>query len=1020
MLPLLLLTTAWAGDGAIVGYAFVELTGSPLGQVEVTAEAPDAPPVRAITNPDGRFELTLPEGLWTVRFAPQDLKGGAIDEVRVAEAQVTEMLVTFFPDALPRADVQAPVGDVREELAPDTVLAPVTGTITGPDGEPVSEARIFVRGFAVDASSDTDGTFALELPPGEHELTVLRTGYATTTVPVAIGPGESKVAVDVVMDEASSSLDDMVVLAPYVEGSVASLLDERRESTTVQDVLGAEQMSRAGDSDAASALSRVTGITIVGGKYVYVRGLGDRYSSSLMNGAMLPSPEPERRVVPLDLFPSSILESVVVQKSYSPDMPGEFGGGVVQLRTRRAPTSLVANVSVSGAYRKGTTFQQGLDDPGGPTDWLGFDGGYRDLPQSIVDASANSPLEETDIFSPERGYTAEELEAFGEALDPTRWEPTTRTLPIDRGLSMSLGHGIEREDWNFGALGALTWNNDWQRLEFDRTYYLVGAGSKLEPQHQYHFNQATNEVTLGGFFTTGLEVKDQSIRYTGMVNRSTDSTARIYEGYNRDVGDDIRITRLRFVERQLAYHQLLGHHGLFDLGEADWRFVRADAARSEPDRRETRYDYEKATDNWLLSDRPEGNGIFDSDLADRSTELGADLTAFLRLREDEVPGQVKIGAVRVDRERAVDTRRYKYFHKGPNSRDPDILALPADQVFVPENIGSDGFQFEEFTRQTDNYTASQQIRAFYAMAEVPVLRWLRLMGGVRNETSSQTVSTFELFNPDAVPVDANLSTEDWLPAASLTVTPLEPLQIRLGYGKTVSRPDFRELSPATFNDVTGGRLTFGNPDLKRATIDHVDLRFDWFLGPGELLSLSLFRKTFTDPIETIVVVSAQQSVTWANASSATNDGVEVEFRKDLPLNLYTAGNVALVRSQIDLGGAGGIQTNAERALQGQSPYVVNVQAGWDHPDRGDRITLLYNVAGRRIVEVGAQGAPDTYELPVSRLDAVARKDIGRGFNATVKGSNLLNPAARTLQGTQEVDAIRSGWKVGLSVGWGVE
>lgn len=1018
MLPFLLLTTAWAGDGAIVGYAFVEGTGAPLPDVAIRAEMEGLEPVRTTSDRDGRFELVLPEGVWTVRFTPESLKGGSGQDIGVVESQVTEVLATFFPDVPPRVYVQEPVEPVRQEVDEDAVLVPVTGTLTGPDGETVSEARLFVRGLAVDATSDTDGTFALELPAGEHELTVLRTGYATTTVPVTVG--DDPVELDVALSASTNALDEMVVLAPYLEGSVAGLLDERRESTSVQDVLGAEQMSRAGDSDAASALSRVTGITIVDGKYVFVRGLGDRYSSSLMNGANLPSPEPERRVVPLDLFPSSILESVVVQKSYSPDMPGEFGGGVVQLRTRKPPTGLVANASVSGAYRHGTTFQTGLQDPPGPTDWLGFDGGYRDLPQSIVDASANTPLEETDIFSPDRGYTSDELEAFGEAVDPTRWTPTSRTLPIDRGLSLSLGHGFETEDWTAGALGAVSWGNSWQKNVFDRVYFGQGANNVLEPQNSYAFDQATNEVTLAGFLTGGVGFREQNLRYTGMVNRSTDRTARLYEGYNGDVDGIIRISRLRFVERQLAYHQLLGHHGLFELGEADWRVVRADATRSEPDRRETRYDYEANTDNWLLSDRPEGNGIFDSELFDQTTELAADLKAFLRLREDEVPGKIQVGALRLDRDRGVDTRRYKYFHKGPLSRDPEVLSQEARDIFVPDNIGGDGFQFEEFTRQTDNYTAGQQIRALYAMAEVPVLRWLRVMGGVRQESSTQTVSTFELFNPDAQPVDATLATNDLLPAASLTVTPLEPLQVRLGYAKTVSRPDFRELSPATFNDVTGGRLTFGNPELKRATIDHFDLRLDWFLGPGELLSFSLFRKQFTDPVETIVVVSAQQSVTWSNAASATNDGVEVEFRKELPANFYSAGNLALIRSQIDLGGAGGIQTNAERALQGQSPYTLNAQVGWDHPDRGDRFTVLFNTVGPRIVEVGAAGAPDIYERPVSYLDAVARKDLGRNFNLGLKATNLLNMAVRTEQGDAEVDAIRDGWRAQLSLGWGVQ
>ena len=1011
-----LLAAAFAADGTLVGYTFAEGSGAPVpGTVITVAEQ------QLASDADGRFELDLPEGRWEVRLVPPPdtgLRGGRLLDVGIVASEVTEALITFTPDADPVARVAEPSMGSSAPIDTEAPDGTIEGRVVDDSGAPVAAARLFVRGVDVQGISDDEGGYALTLPAGSHEITVLRAGYATTTIAVEVPP-EAVAQQDLVLPPASTSLADVVITAPYIEGSVASLMDERRASTAVADVLGAEQMSRSGDGDAAAALSRVTGITVVGGKYVYVRGLGDRYSSALLNGSFMPSPEPERRVVPLDLFPSSILESVVVQKSFSPDMPGEFGGGVVQLRTRRPPTGPVASIGLSGAYRHRTTFRQGLDYQGGPTDWLGFDGGYRDLPDSIVDASADKAIAEADRFFPERGYSPEELERFGEDL-PNRWNTQQRSLPPDVGASLTLGHGHQAGDLLFGGLAALTFGNEWKRLQFDRSYYIVGANDELELQNQYAFDQATNEVTLGGFLTGGVELRDQSVRYTGMINRSTDDAARVYEGLNRDVGDDIRITRLRFVERQLGWHQVLGQHGVFDAAQVDWRIVTARATRDEPDRRETRYDYEAGLGTWLLSDRPEGNGVFTSDLLDTSLELGGDLTVFLPplWPEREVDrGFVKVGAVRVTRDRVVDTRRYKFFHKGELSRDETILQQDPESIFVPANIGSDGFQFEEFTRQTDNYTASQDLLAAYAMAEVPLTPWARIMGGARVEASDQQVSTFELFNPDAVPVPASLVTTDVLPAASLTLSPLDDAQIRFSYGKTVSRPDFRELSPATFNDVTGGRLTFGNENLTRATIDHLDLRFDYFLGPGEVLSLSLFRKRFTDPIETIVVVSAQQSVTWANATAATNDGVELEYRKELPYNLYSAGNLAFVASRIDLGDAGGIQTNDERALQGQSPYVVNLQLGWDHPDRGDRATLLYNVAGKRIVEVGAQGAPDTYELPVSRLDAVFRKDLGRGLALTLKGSNLLDATARTVQGDEEVDAIREGWKVGLGIGW---
>ena len=304
------------------------------------------------------------------------------------------------------------------------------------------------------------------------------------------------------------------------------------------------------------------------------------------------------------------------------------------------------------------------------------------------------------------------------------------------------------------------------------------------------------------------------------------------------------------------------------------------------------------------------------------------------------------------------------------------------------------------------------------MLEMPLFPWLRIMGGARYEISRQNVDTFALFTANDEVVSANLDNADLLPAAAITVAPGGTnLQFRAGYARTVSRPEFRELSPATFNDVTGGRETRGNPLLQRATIDHVDVRAEFFPSPGEVFSISGFYKRINSPVETIIENTAQQSRTWANANFADNLGLEFEFRKNLPLNLYTAGNLALIQSVIDLTGTGGIGTSTMRPLQGQSPYVLNLQLGWDHPDRRDQFTILYNVIGRRIVEVGAGGTPDAFELPVNLIDFVAKTQLGQDWTLSFKLGNILNPLAVSLQGEDLIDEIRRGQRIGLGLKW---
>jgi len=614
------------------------------------------------------------------------------------------------------------------------------------------------------------------------------------------------------------------------------------------------------------------------------------------------------------------------------------------------------------------------------------------------------------MFS-ERGYTAEELEALGEAM-PNRWNTIARELPPGYGVDLSIGHGTALGPVAVGGLAALTFGNDWQSQAFTRRYYLVGEGGDLERSHVYDFDQSTNEIQAGAFVTTGVEAFDQAIQYTGSVVRSTEDMTRVYEGYNRDVGDDIRVSRLRWVERQLIFHHLRGEHESTPF-RLDWRLMQANADRLEPDRREYRQDRE-SEDQWYLSDRPEGNQRFFSDLMDNTLEIGVDGT--LRLNPSaETPATIKVGASWLERARAVDTRRYKYFHRGVAL---DVLENDPEQVFTPEHIGAGSLQFEEFTQPTDNYSAKQTIDGYYAMTDIPITSWLQVMGGARVERSNQQVSTFELFNPVGDTTKARLNTTDVLPAATLTLRPLESINVRGGYGKTVSRPDFREMSEAPFNDVTGGRLTFGNPDLERATIDHLDLRVEWFPSAEEVVSASVFTKNFTAPIETIVIASAQQSVTWENAKGAFNRGIEFEYRKQLLPVLFTSGNISLIESNVDIGRQEtAVQTSTERALQGQSPYVINLQLAYDDDARGTGVTMLYNVFGRRIVEVGAQGAPDSYELPVHRLDLVAKQRLGAGFGMSVKFRNLLDAVAPVIQGNKTVEEIQKGWGVGVGIKW---
>lgn len=932
-----------------------------------------------------------------------------------------------------RAQEPADGGAIEAEEVPDGGLAEaeasgglaiVEGVVVDEEsGLPVAGARVSVGGADGFGRTDAEGRYSVEARAGIHDVSLVHPRYGTMSrADVELVAGQVTV-LDFSVVPGRGGEEEFVVTAPRVEGGAAAMLEERRESGAVTDVIGLEQMSRSGDSDAAGALKRMTGVTVVGGKYVYVRGLGERYSLTLMNGATLPSPEPERRVVPLDMFPASVLESMVISKTYTPDLPGDFGGGAILLRTRGFPEELKLNVQIQGRLSPGSTFTRGLvPRVRGGTDWLGVDGGFRDLPAEVVAATADSPLVLRDMFS-DKGFTAEELDAITKSM-PNQWGTRREKIAPDGSVSFTVGDSWQLGIARLGFMASGLYDNSWERTERRTWDYVVGAEGALQPANRYAFDETTNNIVLGGLLNAGVDLtEDHQIRVNSLVDRITDSEARAYEGYNTDATGDIRATRLQWIERMLLSEQILGHHVIDPaLGlEIDWRYTWSRATRDEPGTKEVRYDLGSETGEWSASGRSDGNSIRFSEVRDDNHDLGLDLA----LPFDQWTGEearVKVGGALMFKDREVDTRRFYYRFYGELAQDPDLLLLPPEGIFATGNLGVDGFLLSESTRPTDNYTAEQATRGIYGMTDLPLGLDFRLLGGLRVEHSEQVVRTFELFNPDQVPVESRLVTTDYLPAGTLSYEIINGMLVRAGYGRTLSRPDFGELSPSTKSDVIGSGETAGNPALRRTLIDNYDVRWEWYFTEVESVSFGGFYKAFHDPIEMVIVPSTDTLITFENAKSAQNFGLELDFRKNFgffaaPLEgLYVAGNAALIRSRIQLR-EGGNQTTHDRPLQGQSPFVVNAQLGYENADSGTALAVLYNVQGRRISKVGAMGAPDVYEEPFHQLDFVASQELTHGFKLTFKAKNLIDGEVRFLQGGETTELLRRGRVFSLALSY---
>jgi outer membrane receptor protein involved in Fe transport len=909
----------------------------------------------------------------------------------------------------------APPADVTPaaDAAPPAVTVPATrrggtgvrGTVVdAATGDPVIDARVeVVRGATGSAVTGPDGAFWLALPAGEYTLRVTADFYRWRRVRrVTVADGAARLTVTLEPDPAAVEI--VVVEGRPDARTETAGLQERRRATTVQDAVSAQEISRTADSSAGDAVKRVVSATVVGGRYVFIRGLGGRYSTALLNGVVLPSPDPDAAAVPLDLFPASLLANLTVVKSYTPDLPGSFSGGALKIETNSYPSELEVKLKLSGAFDSEASMRDRPSYPAGDYHWLGFDSGHRALPSSVPD---HRPLR---VGEP--GIDAATAERIAEDF-PIIWEQGERSALPNFGLGGHVGDTVPVGPGKLGYVANVSYGRK-EGLQHIRTTSVRLSEGELETRQTMDSRIGTAGVTWGALANAGYELgEDHRLLLFSLYTRSADDRAQTVQGFSESDNQHIEARRLQFVARALSFSQLQGHHRFARMGalSVDWQANLALTTRDEPDTRDIQFD--QLDDGRLRFQNGPGSGErFFSDLDDTSGGGGVDLSLPVG------PVTLRAGGLAQASAREFGARRFRFNLIG---RDPAVAFLGPEEMMSPEHIGPD-VRIEERTLQTDAYDASQRLTAAYAMSEAAPFDRLRLAGGVRYERMRQELTPGSPFAIEDTPAEGlDRTDEHWLWAATAVAAVTPAMNVRASYGSTLARPQLRELAPFLYFDFARRRAVSGNPALMDTRIDNADLRWEWFWGERELVAASLFQKWFRDPIEQVIVNVAQGDVSYANAEGATARGVELEARATLArvsralAGFRASANLTLIDSQIDLGDEAGPQTSRSRPLQGQSPYVVNVDVGWE----GERtsLSLLYNVFGRRIAEVGIEGLPDVYEQPFHRVDATASQALGEGFRLKLTGTNLLARRSRTEQGGILVHEVDPGIAVAASLEW---
>jgi hypothetical protein len=901
----------------------------------------------------------------------------------------------------------------RPVSAHAAATARVQGKVVASDtGEPVGYADLLLVSAdstmrKVGGLSNADGTFLLEAPAGIYSLRVRAISYASKRIEgVVLSEGKLFSLSPTLVPEAIQQ-QEIVVEARAKTNTEASMLAARKKAQAVGDAVSAEQMRRAPDKTAGDVLRRVTGLSVSDGRYVFVRGLGERYSSTEVDGVRIASPEPNKRVVPMDLFPAALLDNINVQKTYTADRAGEFGGGDVQVNTRDFPGVRMWAFSASQGYAPGVTGATRQTYVSPDADRWGFGAGGRALPDIVNQIAGDRPLSEGSGL----GFPASTLQEVEKSFDNV-WTPLgARTLPNGRYTAT---YGDQRKLFGrpFGIVGAGSMSHSFDhRSEIQRDF--KNAQGAL--QDDYQVERYTESAQLGANAALSYRFSPgHQAHLRGFLSNSADDEVRSYEGADT-YGDLLyrRSTRLLYVQRSILSGSLEGQDDFANLNNASlsWRLTRSGARRQQPDRRESMYIRvpidETDPGYWGLATGRREYG----DLKDNG--WGGSLKASFPYASERMGnGKVMLGFNR-------DTKRRENYY-----RRFDFIPATYGSDAAPESVYD---KVNEATLAVDNYSAHQKVEAIYVSVDMPFGRRVRSNFGIRRERGQQDVSSHDLFDPSIVTSEGHLDNADWLSGANLTWSVSSAINLRAAASRTLTRPDLDELSPSPTLDYVGGLQRLGNPRLQRGTLESYDLRLEGFPSGTEVLAIGGFYKAMQDPIEyTVRGATSGFVLVPDNSAGGHNLGIEIEARASLGRitrhlqRLSLNSNVSFISSQVTLKDAPTKIGSQQHPLQGQADHLVNAALTYQTPGARLESSLLLSMVGQRLVTLSnaAQGIPDHYDPGFTSLDFTFAVAPFPGARVRFEGSNLLDHEVREMVGPYVAKSYHDGrtYSIGFSYG----
>ena len=891
--------------------------------------------------------------------------------------------------------------------------AKVSGKVTNAKNESLIGVTVVLKSEKSQVTkSDVEGRFSFTIDiKKEYTLSFSYVGYKQNIVAkiIANNTGEDLIQ-DVLLEEDGKKLTDVVVSASRGSNkgeTVNALIAYQKNTNTVASVISSETIKRSPDRNTAEILKRTPGASIQEGKYIVVRGLADRYNQAMLNGILLTSTEPDRKTFSFDLFPAQIIDNIIINKAFVPELPGEWAGGLIQVNTKDIPNKDFFNVQVSTSYNTITTGKDFFKDKGGKTDWYGIDDGTRSLP---VGYTTKSNFDTASI-----GFKT----ALGKTM-ANNWVPVKTTAAPNFAVQLNGGFS----GLLFGKkIGGMIGANFAKNLKFQDNLNQQNTleANKFSTIYKYADEKYIQDINMGAIAGLSMYLNPlNKISYKAIVNVKSNNAYTQRSGNEYSRGDLMKANEFTFAQNTFFTNQLNGEHSLNSRLKLNWYGAFNILDSYSPDQRRILYTKSAAgTDPYVLNisnslSQQSGSRIYQN-LSDYIYTAGGDVTYKIKQQT------IKFGYLFQVKDRLYDAKLFANFLPKDNAA---LRALPPETVFAPENFGTgtdNKFGFDAIKGRNFRYLANTILNAGYLQFDNKVSEKLRIVWGLRVEDYDQLVGSVKTWDPR----HTHSKVTDYLPGLNTTIKISKNSNLRVTGSQTVIRPELRELSFLNIFDFDLNASVQGNPSLKRTKITNTDIRYEVYPGSGEVFTAGVFYKNFINPIEQIFSEGSGGSSTFSfqNAKKAITYGLELEARKKINKYFTFQANASLINSKIK-----DENLKLDRQLQGQSPYLVNVGLLYDVAEKGFNATLLFNQIGERIYLVGdmqaGSASPDIYEAPRSLIDfQMSKKIIKNKAEIKFTIADILNQEQVFYQNLttnpkyeKGIDAVRFSRKFGSNFG----